>query len=553
MFRRALVVLILFTGIVRAGPDDDFVEIYQLIQATDTQRENGRFPEARVGYTQAQELLQKLKKEYPDWNERVVVYRLRYVAEKLSQLPAPVPDAVPAAMDRAPANATPSGVAPEGEVITQFRNLHTEISQLKTEKQKLEARLREALTAQPAPVDPKELQAAVERITELQATNRALAERIEVQQAERRNLVDKVLLDEAEEALKSANHQLADQNEKTVSLEILHQRAQAELERLRTGDIAKLQTENSTLKSQVTELSSATDRGDQIANLAERVSKLQEGLEEARKSNETLLAERARLERDLENLRARQSEESIVRLKQLETDLAFARAEGQRQTVRAVQLEEQLGREKGVRGTLEQSNLSLSNRVAELTAKVDGLKSAELQLQAEKEERAELEAQLHAAEQQLQAARTNRPAADGTTPVAAAPADPLAEARLQALEEEALRLREALRQSRTRQAELITLVAEADKSRARWERERQELQATIQTLQKTPAQQQLALANRSVATLEERVRRLEKERDTLAKRLDEATRKSRTELQMVRRMRMGSPREEVVRFRMERN
>lgn len=552
MFRRVLIVLILFTGIVRAGPDDDFVEIYQLIQTTDAQRENGRFGEARTGYTRAQELLQKLKKEYPDWNERVVVYRLRYVAEKLSQLPAPAPEAAPAAADRVPANAAPTGVAPEGEVVTQFRNLHTEISQLKTEKQKLEARLREALTAQPAPVDPKELQAAVERITQLQATNRALAERIEVQQAERRNLVDKVLLDEAEEALKSANRQLADQNDKTVSLEILHQRAQAELERLRTGDIAKLQTENSTLKSQVTELSAATDRGDQIANLAERVSKLQVGLEEARKSNETLLAERTKLERDLENLRARQSEESIVRLKQLETDLAFARAEGERQTTRAVRLEEQLGREKGVRGTLEQSNLSLSNRVAELTAKVDGLKSAELQLQAEKEERGELEAQLHAAEQQLQAARTARPLADGTT-AAAAPADPLAEARLQALEEEALRLRDALRQSRTRQAELLTLVAEADKSRARWERERQELQATIQTLQKTPAQQQIAMANRSVATLEERVRRLEKERDTLAKRLDEATRKSRTELQVVRRMRMGSPREEVVRFRMERN
>ena len=553
MFRRVLIVLILFTGIVRAGPDDDFVEIYQLIQTTDAQRENGRFAEARAGYTRAREQLQKLKKEYPDWNERVVVYRLRYVAEKLSQLPAPAPDAGPAAADRAPATTAPTAVAPEGEVVNQFRNLHTEISQLKTEKQKLEARLREALTAQPAPVDPKELQAAVERITQLQATNRVLAERIEAQQAERRNLVDKVLLDEAEEALKSANRQLADQNDKTVSLEILHKRAQAELERLRTGDIAKLQTENSTLKSQVTELTSATDRGDQIANLAERVSKLQEGLEEARKSNETLLAERAKLERDLENLRARQSEESIVRLKQLETDLAFARAEGERQTARAVQLEVQLGREKGVRGTLEQSNLSLSNRVAELTAKVDGLKSAELQLQAEKEERAELEAQLHAAEQQLQASRTNRPAAEGATSVAAAPADPLAEARLQALEEEALRLRDALRQSRTRQAELLTLVAEADKSRARWERERQELQATIQTLQKTPAQQQLTLANRSVATLEERVRRLEKERDTLAKRLDEATRKSRTELQMVRRMRMGSPREEVVRFRMERN
>ena len=539
----ALLITVLLTGVLWAGPDDDFVEIYQLIQQTDAQRENGRFNEARAGYERAQALLLALKKGYPQWNERVIAYRLRYVAEKLAVLPAADPAAPAASVPGVAAQAEP-----EGEVLTQFRNLHGEITQLRGEKQRLEAKLREALTAQPAPVDPKELQAAVERITQLQSTNRALSEKLEAQQAERRNLVEKVLVDEAQQALQAANQQLAAQAEKTIELESLRNRAEAELKRLQSGEISQLQTQNQTLKSQVNELASSTDRGEQIANLAERVAKLQTGLQESREQNEVLLADRAKLERQVEDLRARQSEESLVRTRQLETDLALARAEGERQSVRAIQLEDRLKRELGVRGTLEQDNRSLSNRVAELTGKVEDLQSAEIQLQAEKEERIELEAQLKAAEQQLAAV----PIAGPASPLSPA-ADPVLTARAQALEAETVRLRDALRESRTRQNELLALVAESEKSRARWERERQELLASLSAFQKSPAQQQLARATASISTLEERVRRLEKERETLARRLDEATRKSRAELQQVRKIRMGTPREEAARFRLERN
>ena len=539
----ALLIAVFLTGVLWAGPDDDFVEIYQLIQQTDAQRENGRFTEARAGYERAKTLLLALKKGYPEWNERVIAYRLRYVAEKLAVLPAADPAAPPGSTPGAAAEAVP-----EGEVLTQFRNLHGEITQLRGEKQRLEAKLREALTAQPAPVDPKELQAAVERITQLQSTNRALSEKLEAQQAERRNLVEKVLVDEAQQALQAANQQLAAQAEKTIELEGLRNRAEAELKRLQSGEISQLLTQNQALKSQVNELASSTDRGEQIANLAERVAKLQTGLQESREQNEVMLADRAKLERQVEDLRARQSEESLVRTRQLETDLALARAEGERQSVRAIQLEDRLKREQGVRGTLELDNRSLSNRVAELTGKVEDLQSAAIQLQAEKEERLELEAQLKAAEQQLAAVPITGPA-NTLSPAA----DPVLTARAQALEIEAVRLRDALREGRTRQNELLALVAESEKSRARWERERQELLASLTALQKSPAQQQLVRATASIGTLEERVRRLEKERDTLARRLDEATRKSRAELQQVRKNRMGTPREEAARFRLERN
>lgn len=543
----AVLTAVLLTGALWAEPDDDFVEIYQLIQQTDAQRENGRPAEARAGYDRAQAMLEQLKRSYPEWNERVVAYRLRYVAEKRSLLPETEKPVAGVSVPNAAA-------VPEGEVLTQFRALHSEIERLQGEKQRLDARLREALTAQPAPVDPRELQAAVERITQLQSTNQVLAETIKAQQAERRNLVDKVLVEEAQEALKAANQQLGTQAEKTVELERLRHLAETELKRLRAGEVNLLQTENSSLKSQINELSTTTDRGQQIANLAERISKLQTGLDESRQQNDALLTDRAKLERELEDLRARQSEEGLVRLKQMETDLAFARAESERQSVRAVQIEERLQRETGVRVTLEKDNLILSNRVAELTGKVEDLRTARIQLEAEKEERLEVEAQLHAAEAQLAAVPLSgtTPANAGAAATDPAVADSSMVARAKALEVETVRLREVLRESRTRQNELLALVAEAEKSRTRWERERQDLLTTLGALQKSPAQQQWA-ANKSIKALEARVQGLEKERDTLVRRLDEATRKSRDEIKLARKMRMGTPREEAARFRLERN
>ena len=106
----ALLITVFLTGVLWAGPDDDFVEIYQLIQQTDAQRENGRFTEARAGYERAKTLLLALKKGYPEWNERVIAYRLRYVAEKLAVLPAADPAAPPGSTPGATAEALPEAL-----------------------------------------------------------------------------------------------------------------------------------------------------------------------------------------------------------------------------------------------------------------------------------------------------------------------------------------------------------------------------------------------------------------------------------------------------------
>ncbi|MFM8357147.1 MAG: hypothetical protein ACKOET_01180, partial [Verrucomicrobiota bacterium] len=188
------------------GPDDQFIVVYNLIQRADKSAEAAA---SRQLYLSAQEGLRKLQRGYPRWNERVIAYRLRYVAEKLDALPPPPPSATPASPGPAAATpAAPAEVGPPGEVLTQFNQLNSRLRQLDEEKQLLEARLREALTAQPAPVDPRELQAAVERISSLQSTNKALLGRLETQERERRNLVDRVVAEEAQRALQETRRQL---------------------------------------------------------------------------------------------------------------------------------------------------------------------------------------------------------------------------------------------------------------------------------------------------------------------------------------------------------
>ncbi|HAB18946.1 MAG TPA: hypothetical protein DCE44_21215 [Verrucomicrobiales bacterium] len=531
---------------VLAGPDDDFIVVYQLIQRTDSQREAGQLAAAREGYEQARDLLQALKRSYPNWNERVVAYRLRYVADKLAILPA---------VTNAPAAVIvgePAATQPANEVIEQFTALTSQIAGLQTEKQRLEAKLREALTAQPALVDPKELQAAVQRITDLQATNKVLLSQLESQQTERKNLVDKVLLEEARDALKAANEQVTQHQEKAVELERLRNLAAAELKRLREVDVKALTAENSTLKSQVQELQTETDRGGQIANLTERLTKLQQQLEQSGRENQSLMADRDKLEQQLRDLRARQSEESIVKVKQLETDLALARAESERHAITASQLEAKLVQVTGESVRFEQENRELAARIEALTEQATDLNVLKTQLSAEQEERAELEAQLRAAEDRLAILQTPPKPAPDSGRGATVP-DPGLVAQVQMLDAETARLREALRDGRARQTELASLLAEAEKSRSRLETEKRELIKSLATAQTHPTQKQLARADRTIKSLEERVRELEGERNKLSERLAQATAKSKSNLQFARRARLGNPREDAVRFRNERN
>ena len=540
-------------GVARAGADDDFIAIYNLIQQADSFREGGQAATAREAYSNALKRLHELQRSYPTWNERVINYRLRYVAEKLAGLPE---TAAPASV----APAAPAGVAlggtvntnnlaPAGEVIEQFNTLNAEIGRLSADKKLLEAKLREALTAQPAPVDPKEFQHAVERIAALQSTNQVLLADLEKQQSDRKNLVERVVADEARAALNEANRQILAQKIAASSLQKERAELEAQLKKLREGDLKELKNENTTLKSQVSELRSDTERGKQVADLTGKLGRLQAKLDETVKTNEQLLADKGRLEKQLEDFKSHQTEESIVRLNKLQTDLAVARADAGRNAARAEEIATQLTREKTVRIRLEQDNLSLTNRVAALTSQLDAAKALEGTLAAERAERAEVEAQLKAAERRLAAVSVARPPGDSGNATAAPAADPAAAAQLKVMEQEVTRLRESLRDSRVRETEIRTLLTEAETQRTRAQQERVELTRRLAQAEQQANASARAQDARAIQSLEQRVRTLERQRDELSRRLTVASQRVTTQQAAARRQRSIGPRERALEFR----
>jgi len=557
MFRTAVLLALASALLWRAsaGADDDFIAAYNLIQQSDTFRETGQVSSARRGYGEALTRLRDLQRSYPTWNERVIAYRLRYVTEKLGALPErAAAAALPAGSDAAPTVRDPSELVPSGEVITQFNTLNTQITQLAAEKMLLEAKLREALTAQPVPIDPRELQQAVERIGALQVTNKVLLASLEQQQAERKNLVEKVVAEEAQKALNEANRQLLAQKSGAAALAKEKTDLEAALKRLQEGDLKQLKGENSTLKSQVNELRSETERGKLVADLSARLGKLQNKLDDTAKQNGQLLADKAKLEKQVDDLRARQSEESIVRVNKLETDLAVARADAGRNAAKAEDIAIALDKEKSASGQLEQDNRTLTSRVTVLTGQLAAAKGLEAALAAEKTERAEVEAQLKTAEERLAATRlaASAPAKAGAAPEPPSAGDVALAAQLRLLEGETTRLRGSLRDSHARETELKTLVAEADGQRIRLEQDKTVLMKRLALAEQAAAATPSAKDGRTIRTLEAKVRELEQQRDTLAKKLAAAGRRVGTQLAAARSSRLGSPRDRVVEFYQER-
>src|SRR4051794_12342441 len=85
----AILGVILFTALLSArgeGPDDRYVQIYNLIQEADTLNESGHAREAALKYFDAEKALKALQADYPDWNGNVVKFRLGYIASKLEPL-----------------------------------------------------------------------------------------------------------------------------------------------------------------------------------------------------------------------------------------------------------------------------------------------------------------------------------------------------------------------------------------------------------------------------------------------------------------------------------
>lgn len=174
----AAVGVLLLLGCVRAKAQaDQYIQVYSLIQDADAIDSSVHPDQALAKYVQAQTALQNFEKLYPEWNRKVVEYRRDYLASKIAQISAKSPSAAvsnPTTMSGSQTNAlarVQSGATAVKKLEGQVNELRGQLQQLQADKVLLEARLKEALAAQPAAVDPRELAKAREKIRTLEKEN----------------------------------------------------------------------------------------------------------------------------------------------------------------------------------------------------------------------------------------------------------------------------------------------------------------------------------------------------------------------------------------------
>ncbi len=159
-------------------------------------------------------------------------FRLNYVAVKLAPLlpkaqAAAAATNAPVVATNAPAGATTPAAAPGGISADAMRDLQEAISRLSAQNSELQNKLKEALSVQPAAVDPRELAKAEEKIKALE---------------KERDLL-KVSLEQNKTVKPEADSPVA--QEQTILAEVKAKLAQqVEL-------VASLQKENQLLKTQM--------------------------------------------------------------------------------------------------------------------------------------------------------------------------------------------------------------------------------------------------------------------------------------------------------------
>jgi cytochrome c-type biogenesis protein CcmH/NrfG len=168
--------LLFFAGLLAAHAQSDadarYIGIYEVIQQADQLAATGEPGEALAAYGDAQSQLQQFQKIYPDWSPNIVKYRLSHIADKIAELKKHV--LVPAAntssgpAPTAPANATTTPTATEP---SELNDLRAQLQNAQADNEHLQAKLKEALSVQPAAVDPRELARAQEKIRSLMKEN----------------------------------------------------------------------------------------------------------------------------------------------------------------------------------------------------------------------------------------------------------------------------------------------------------------------------------------------------------------------------------------------
>jgi tetratricopeptide (TPR) repeat protein len=290
-FFAALVIILLAAGLSSAraqqGADDQYLTLYGLMQQADGLAASGQPRRALDQYVEVQGELQKFQKIFPDWNPTIVKFRLKYLAGKITDLTAQVPATptnsppVITTTNPIPANSTANSDAELANLRAQFQNLQANNTLL-------EAKLKEALAAQPAMVDAGELakaQAQIESLMKENALLKAGATQTRPQtitvtdtnalaqlQAQIQSLTQEkidatnalaaaaVALAQTKQSLTDANGKLDDQTARADKLATNNAELQTRIQALLASpdSLAALHDENALLKKQLADLQTSS-------------------------------------------------------------------------------------------------------------------------------------------------------------------------------------------------------------------------------------------------------------------------------------------------------
>ena len=85
VFMSFVLTLSLLQARAQQNPDDQYIIIYALMQQADTLENSGDLHRALADYVEAQNELGKFQKVFPDWNPKIVNFRIDYLAEKIAK------------------------------------------------------------------------------------------------------------------------------------------------------------------------------------------------------------------------------------------------------------------------------------------------------------------------------------------------------------------------------------------------------------------------------------------------------------------------------------
>ncbi|NMD21513.1 MAG: tetratricopeptide repeat protein [Verrucomicrobia bacterium] len=342
---------------VAQAPDDLYVRMYNLILQADSLRASGRVQDAIERYVEARTVLDQIETSYPNWNPKIVKYRREYIAERMG----PAAPSTPSPATPAPAAGTPASVGPgiksDPESAQRMTALLEEIASLSAERDTLQVKLREALTVQPAAVDPRELSKAERRLEEALAENANLKANLAEHQAKLARAVDPNAYAEAQKALKEANDALKRQTQSVTALTKERDALQQKLQRATDKAQARAAREES-----------RPTKADAVA-----YAEAQKAFKEARDSLRRQAQAMSVLTKERDSLREqleRANRRSQTRAAQDDSKLmAELKAKADDLKAKLDQAQSTLEAERGRSAILQSEKLTLENRLMTLSAR----------------------------------------------------------------------------------------------------------------------------------------------------------------------------------------